>query len=369
VHPASDRPFGVAIAGAGVIASFHARAVAGLPNARLRAVADVAAEAAQRCAAEFGVDAYTDLGELLRRPDIDVVSVCVPSGLHADVGAQAAEAGKHVIVEKPIDVSLEAADRLIATCRRRGVKLAVISQHRFDPGIQAIRAALDAGRFGRLVLGDVNVKWYRTGTYYSSAGWRGTWELDGGGALMNQGVHWVDVLQWMMGPVDRVVARCSMIAHDIPVEDVALALLTFRSGALGVIEVSTAVYPGLPERIEISGTGGTAVAEMGEVRIWEFKDEKGELGPYGAKLRSSRRAEPATSPDPATAQIAGHRTQIADFLQAIADDREPLITGEEARKPLEIILAVYESARTGREVALPLVAPGTHPTQERPTRL
>jgi len=350
----SDRPYGIAIAGCGVIASFHAGAIAGLPNARLRAVADVAAEAAQRRAAEFGVDAYTDLREMLRRPDIDVVSVCVPTGLHAEVGAQVAEAGKHVIVEKPIDVSLEAADRLIATCRRQGVKLAGISQHRFDPGVQAVRAALDAGRFGRLVLGDVIVKWYRTGEYYRSAGWRGTWELDGGGALMNQGVHWVDVLQWMMGPVDRVVARCSMIAHDIPVEDVALALLTFRSGALGMIEASTAVYPGLPERFEITGTGGTAVVEMGEVRIWEFKDEKGEVGPYGAKVRPGRRAEPATAAGPAASQIAGHRIQIADFLQAITDDRDPLITGEEARKPLEIILAVYQSARTGREVALPL---------------
>jgi UDP-N-acetyl-2-amino-2-deoxyglucuronate dehydrogenase len=344
----SARPYGMAIAGCGVIASFHARAIAGLPNARLLAVADVTADAAHRRAAEFDVDAHTDLGELLPRPDIDVVSVCVPSGLHGEVGAQAAEAGKHVIVEKPIDVSLQAADRLIATCRRHGVKLAVISQDRFDPGCQAVRTALEAGRFGRLVLGDVIVKWYRTEEDYSSAGWRGTWRLDGGGALTNQGIHWVDVLQWMLGPVDRVVARCSMVAHDLPVEDVALALLTFRSGALGMIEVSTAIYPGLPERVEITGTGGTAVVEMGEVSLWEVKDERGEIGPYGAKVRPARRAEPGTGPDP-----AAHRAQIADFLQAIAEDRDPLITGEEARKPLEIVLAVYESGRTGREVALP----------------
>ncbi len=350
----SDRTYGLAIAGCGVIASFHARAIAGLPNAQLRAVTDVAREAAQRRAAEFGVDAYDDLEEMLRRPDIDAVSVCVPSGLHAEVGVRVAQAGKHVIVEKPIDVSLEAADRLIATCRRCGVKLAVISQHRFDPGIQEVRAALDAGRFGRLLLGDVIVKWYRTGEYYRSAGWRGTWELDGGGALMNQGVHWVDVLQWMMGPVDRVVGRCSQIGHDIPVEDVALALLVFRSGALGMIEVSTAVYPGLPERVEITGTGGTAVVEMGAVKVREFKDEKGEVGPYGAKVLAGGRGGSTAAPDQAASQIAGHRIQIADFLEAIAEDRDPLITGEEARKPLEIILAVYQSARTGREVALPL---------------
>ncbi len=351
----SDRPYGLAIVGCGVIASHHARAIAGVPNARLRAVADVAPEAAQRGGAEFGVDAYTDLREMLQRPDIDVVAVCVPSGLHARVGIQAAEAGKHVIVEKPIDVSLQAADKLIATCRQRGVKLAVISQHRFDPGIQEVRAALDAGRFGRLILGDVSMKWYRTHQYFSSGGWRGTWELDGGGALMNQGVHWVDVLQWMMGPVDRVVGRCAMIAHDIPVEDVALALLSFRSGALGMIEVSTAVYPGLPERMEITGAGGTAVVEMGEVRVWEFKDEKGEVGMYGAKVRASDRVQPAATPD-SDHQIAGHRTQIADFLEAIADDRDPAVTGGEARKSLEIILAVYQSARTGREIVLPLAS-------------
>ncbi len=348
-----DRPYGFAIVGCGVIASHHARAIAGVPNARLRAVADVAPDAAQRCGAEFGVDAYADLREMLRRPDIDVVAVCVPSGLHASIGIQAAEAGKHVIVEKPIDVSLEAADRLIAVCRRRDVKLAVISQHRFDPGIQEVRAALDAGRFGRLILGDVSVKWYRTQQYYHSGGWRGTWGLDGGGALMNQGVHWVDVLQWMMGPVDRVVGRCATIAHDIPVEDVALALLTFCGGALGMIEVSTAVYPGLPERMEITGTGGTAVVEMGEVRVREFKDEKGEVGMYGAKVRASSHVEPVAGLDPAARQIAGHQTQIADFLGAIADDRDPLVTGEEARKSLEIILAVYQSARTGGEIILP----------------
>jgi predicted dehydrogenase len=350
----SGRTYGLAIAGCGVIASFHARAIASLPNARLRAVADVAREATRRRAAEFGVDAYDDLGAMLRRPDIDVVSVCVPSGLHAEVGVQVAQAGKHVIVEKPIDVSLEAAERLIDTCRRCGVKLTVISQHRFDPGIQEVRAALDAGRFGRLLLGDVIVKWYRTEEYYRSAGWRGTWDLDGGGALMNQGVHWVDVLQWMMGPVDRVVGRCSQVGHDIPVEDVALAQLVFRSGALGMIEVSTVVYPGLPERVEITGTGGTAVVEMGAVKVWEFKDEKGEVGPYGAKVLAGGRGGLAAAPDQAASQIAGHRIQIADFLEAIADDRDPFVTGEEARKPLEIILAVYQSARTGREVALPL---------------
>jgi len=349
------RIFGFAIVGCGVIAPFHARALASIANARLRAVVDVIPERARQRATEFGAEAYTELSPVLERGDVDVVCVCVPSGLHAAIGMQAAAAGKHVLVEKPIEVSLGAADRLIAASRRCGVKLGVISQHRFDGGVERLRAALTAGRFGRLLLGDAIVKWYRTQEYYNSGGWRATWELDGGGALMNQAVHYVDLLQWMMGPVDRVVARTGTAAHAIAVEDVALALLTFRSGALGIIEASTAVYPGLPERLEITGTNGTAIVEAGDVSVWEFRDEKGEVGPYGRKAKAlNRSSAPAAAADPAALSIAGHRAHLIDMIEAIETDREPAIPGEDGRKPLEIILAIYESARSGTEVVLPL---------------
>lgn len=351
-----NRTYGFVIVGLGVIAPLHAGAIASLPNAELRAVVDVVPELVERRSAEWGVPGFTDLAEALARPDIDVVCVTTPSGLHAQVGIQAAEAGKHVVVEKPIDVTLGAADRLIATCRRGGVRLTVIFQHRWDPGIQQLRQALDEGRFGRLVLGDAIVKWYRSNQYYASGGWRATWELDGGGALMNQGVHYVDLLRWLMGPVDKVFARWATAAHEIPVEDVALALLTFKNGALGVIEASTAVYPGLKERIEISGTEGTAIVEAGELTVWALKAEQGEVGPYGNKAVAAKAAAPPTTAaaDPAALQLAGHRAQLADFLEAIETGREPLITGEEGRKALELNLAIYESARTGREVTLPL---------------
>ncbi len=353
----SARTHGFAIAGCGVIAPFHARCIASIPNARLCAVVDTAREKAAGLAAEFGGEAYTDLEAALARPDVDIVCVCAPSGLHAEIGVRAASAGKHVICEKPIDVSLDAADRLIAACRRHGVKLQVISQHRFDPGIRRVREALDAGRFGRLLMGDAIIKWYRTQQYYDSGDWRGTRALDGGGALMNQGVHYVDLLQWMMGPVERVVAKTATAAHDIEVEDVALALVTFKNGALGVLQGSTAVYPGLPERLEITGTGGTAIVAAGEVRVWEFKDEKGEAGAYGGKVEGGLPAEPAAAAaDPQALRIAGHRAQFVDLLEAIEQDRDPAIPGEEARKALELILAVYESARAGKEVTLPLVA-------------
>jgi UDP-N-acetyl-2-amino-2-deoxyglucuronate dehydrogenase len=351
----SARTYGFAIVGCGVIAPMHAEAIASIPNAELRALVDVVPEQARKRAEEFGGTSYSDLAEALARPDIDVVCVCVPSGLHAEIGVQVARAGKHLLVEKPIDITLEAADRLIAACHENNVKLAVISQHRFGPGMRQLRAALDAGRFGRLLVGDAVIKWYRTQGYYNSGAWRGTWELDGGGALMNQGVHYIDQLQWMMGPVRSIVARTGTLNHDIAVEDVGLGLISFANGALGTIQGSTAVYPGLPERVEISGTDGTAIIEAGKIKVWEFKDEKGEVGAYGAKLKADDAGEAATgAADPAAISWAGHREQMVDLLAAIEEDRDPAITGEEARKPLEIILAIYESARTGREVTLPL---------------
>lgn len=350
----TEQTYGFAIVGGGVIAPFHAQSIASIPNAELRAVVDVVPEAAQKRAEEFGGTPYTDLNEALARPDIDVVCVCVPSGLHAEIGVRAANAGKHVLVEKPIDITLGAADRLIDACRENKVKLAVISQHRFGAGMRQLRQAIDDGRFGQLINGDAIIKWYRTQGYYNSGAWRGTWALDGGGALMNQGVHYIDQLQWMMGPVERIYARTGTLAHDIEVEDIALAILTFANGAIGTIQGSTAVYPGLPERIEISGTGGTVVIEAGEVKVWQFKDEQGEVGAYGAKLKASAPAAATGSADPAAIGWAGHRAQMIDLLDAIANDRAPAISGEDARKPLEIILAIYESARTGREVTLPL---------------
>jgi UDP-N-acetyl-2-amino-2-deoxyglucuronate dehydrogenase len=351
----SPRTFGFGIIGCGVIAPFHAKAIAELPNARLVAVADALPERARDLAAQFGVDFHEEPDELLARTDVDIVSVCVPSGLHASVGMRVAAAGKHVVVEKPIEVTLEAADRLIAACSASQVELAVISQHRWDPGVHQLKELVESGRLGRLVLGDAVVKWYRTQQYYESGDWRGTMNLDGGGALMNQGVHYVDLLQWVMGPVDRVFARCRTAAHEqIEVEDIAVAVLSFANGAVGVLEGSTAVYPGLSERLEITGTEGTLIVEAGELKVRELKDEKGETTPYGGKVAPAGEGRGQGAADPADISYRGHREQLADLVAAIESGRRPFIDGAEARKPLEIILAVYESARTGRDVTLPL---------------
>lgn len=362
------RSHGWGIVGCGVIAPTHARAVAGLPGARLVAVTDTAPAKAKAFAEEHGVAWDADLGTLLARPDIDIVSVCVPSGLHAEVGVSAARAGKHLVVEKPIEITVAAADRLLAAAASAGVRLTVISQHRFDAGPRRLRELVGQGRLGRLILGEAAVKWYRSQGYYDSGAWRGTRALDGGGALMNQGVHYVDLLCWIMGEVAEVRALCSTQAHAIEVEDVALALLRFRSGAVGLVQATTAAYPGFPERLEVSGTGGSVVVEAGAIRSAELADERGDVGAYGTAASPAPPAATAgagatagidaaaatAAADPAAVGDEAHRAQLANFLDTLDGGGQPLVTGEEARAVVAVIRAVYESARTGRPVV-----PGT----------
>ena len=275
---APERGFG--IVGTGVIAAMHAAAVAALPRARLAAVTDVADGAAAAFAAARGCAAEPGLDQLLARPDVDVVCVCVPSGLHAEIGVRAAQAGKHLVVEKPIDVTLAAADRLIEAARAAGVALTVISQHRFDPGLIELKRLLGDGALGRLVLAEASTKWYRTQAYYDSAAWRGTWAMDGG-SLMNQGIHYVDLLRWCMGPVTEVTAVCATQAHQVEVEDTALAIVRFGSGAVGTILSSTAAYPGFPQRLEITGTDGTVIVEDGRI-VRRGGGRRGRRGCWGS---------------------------------------------------------------------------------------
>ncbi len=336
-----NRGFG--IVGAGVIAALHAAAIARLPGARLVAVTDVADGAAAAFAGGRGCAAEPTLDTLLARADVDVVCVCVPSGLHADVGVRAARAGKHLVVEKPIDVTLAAADRLIEAAGAAGVALTVISQHRFDPGLIELRRLLDEGALGRLVLGEASTKWYRTQGYYDSAAWRGTWAMDGG-SLMNQGVHYVDLLRWCMGPVTEVTAVCATQAHQIEAEDTALAIVRFASGAVGTIMSSTAAFPGFPQRLEVTGTEGTVVVEDGRIVAGPGAEAGGE--PPGAT------GAVGVAADPAAVEVASHAAQVADLLAAIEEGREPAVGGQEGRDALEIVCAVYESARTGRTVRL-----------------
>ena len=341
-------PHRFGIVGAGVIAVTHARAIAGLPNAELAAVTDVGADAADRFAGQYGCAAEPGLDALLARDDIDVVSVCVPSGLHAAIGARAAAAGKHLVVEKPIDVTLPAADELIEAASSAGVRLTVVSQHRFDPGLIELSALLRSGRLGPLLLGEASTKWYRSQAYYDSDAWRGTRALDGG-SLMNQGIHYVDLLLAAMGPVAEVTARTVTQSHQIESEDTALALLKFRSGALGTIVSSTSVYPGFPQRLEITGTCGTIVVTDGQ--ITERALTPVQPGNTAQPGNPGQAAAGASTPD---IGVASHAAQLADLLAAIDEGREPSVTAADGRAALEVVLAVYESARAGRTIALPL---------------
>ena len=353
---------GFGIVGTGVIAAIHAEAIALIPDARLVAVTDVAAGSASAFAAARGCAAEPDLGALLTRGDVEVVCVCVPSGLHARVGVAAAKAGKHLVVEKPIDVSLDAADRLIEAARAAAVTLTVISQHRFDAGLVELRALLSAGALGRLVLGEASTKWYRGQAYYDSAAWRGTRAMDGG-SLMNQGIHYVDLLRWCMGPVAEVTAVCTTQAHRIESEDTALAIVRFGSGAVGTILSSTAAFPGFPQRLEITGTEGTVTVEDGQIVRRAFRAGEpaaaavsGGGVPAAAVPGSGVPAAPASpaaaGSDPVALDIASHAAQIADLLAAAGSGREPAVSGQSAREALEIVCAVYESSRTGRPVIL-----------------
>ncbi len=336
---------GFGIVGAGTIGAFHASAIAMVPNARLVAATDSVPPRARDFAAEHGCAAELSLDALLRRDDIDVVAVCVPSGLHAEVGIRAAAAGKHLVIEKPIDVRLDAADRLAEAAKAAGSVMTVISQHRFDPGLIELRRLIDDGALGRLLLGQATTKWYRGQAYYDSADWRGTWAMDGG-ALMNQGIHYADLLAWCMGPAAEVTAITARQAHEMEAEDCALAIVRFGSGAVGTITASTAVVPGFAQRLEISGTEGTVIVEDGVVIYQGFGSDLAGQELTGGNVATGVTV-PAVAASAAGLDAAPHAAQIADLLAAIDEGREPRVTAADARTTLELVCAVYQSAREG----------------------
>lgn len=334
--------YGFGLIGCGAIAPVHADAVTRIENARLVAVCDAVEERARALAQKHGADWHADYRKLLAREDIQVVNVLTWSGLHAEIGGEAAHAGKHVICTKPIDVTLEKIDALIRTCREHGVKLGATHQFRNFESFARAKRAIEEGRLGRIYFGNAFVPWSRSQEYYDSAEWRGTWKWDGGGCLMNQGIHYVDLIQWLVGPVAEVQAYTDTVAHRIEVEDVAAAALRFENGALGLIMGSTAVYKGLPSRIEVHGAAGNVAIEGEKLVRWQVGDE--ELA-AAAPVSGMGATDPTAGLSEA---VAAHVAQISDVLRAIEEDRDPVISGDEARKSVAIVLAIYESARTGR---------------------
>ncbi len=347
-------PYGFGIIGCGMIANFHAKAVADVKGAKLVACYDAFPAAADKLAATYGCKAYHDLNQMLADPKVQVVTIGTPSGAHMEPAVAAAKAGKHVIVEKPLEITLKRCDAIIDACDKAGVKLATIFPSRFHDSSREMKRAVDAGRFGKLTMGDSYVKWFRTQQYYDSGKWRGTWELDGGGALMNQAIHSVDLLTWLMGPVVEIRAQTATLAHErIAVEDTAVATLRFANGALGVVEATTAAYPGYLKRIEVHGSEGSAVMEEEDLVKWDFaKAEKRDR--MIVEAMNSRKSTGGGAADPSAIGHHGHARQFQDLLDAVKKNGTASVDGREGRRSVEIILGIYKAAETGKPVYLPL---------------
>jgi len=334
---------GVAVAGCGMIGGVHVTALKGIPDARVAGAWSRSSERTQQFASQHQIRGYRSYEELLADPGVEAVIVTLPSGYHAEYGIKAAEAGKHVIVEKPIDVTETKARTLIEACRKAGRHLSVVFQNRYSPAAQKVRKALDAGVLGKLVLGDAYVKWWRTSQYYASSPWRGSKAVDGGGALINQAIHTIDLLQWFMGGAKRVAGLVRTSTHAIESEDLGVATVEFLGGAVGVIEGTTAVQPACKERLEIHGQNGSVTLEGGFVTSWKVEgcDEADYVDPQPVSVGGS--ASPAISHE-------RHQAQLADILAAIRAGRPSPVSGEEGLKALMIVLGIYRSSATGRWV-------------------
>src|SRR5262249_10783795 len=347
---------GFGIIGCGMIAEFHTRAINEIENARVVAAWTRNPADGDKIAgmAKGGCAIVDDLDAMLAQPGLDVVCVCTPSGAHMEPAVRAAAAGKHVVVEKPLEITLPRCDAIIQACESAGVRLCTIFPSRFTPANLRLKEAIALGRFGRLTLGDTHVKWWRTQDYHDSGGWRGTWQLDGGGRLMNQAIHNVDLLYWLMGDVVSITAMAATLAHArIEVEDTAVAALRFKNGALGVIEAATSAYPGLLKRIEIHGDRGSARVEQDDITLWDFQEKVPSDNEVFAAMAGQSGFKAGAS-DPRGITHVGHRDQLIDFIEAIDHGRSAAVDGREGRKSVEIIRAIYRSASDGSQVRLPL---------------
>jgi predicted dehydrogenase len=336
-------PIGVAVAGCGMIGGIHVTALKEIPEAVAVGAWSRSPERAKQFAADHRIRAYGSYAELLADPAVQAVIVCLPSGYHAEYGIKAANAGKHVIVEKPIDVTEARAQALIDACRKADRHLSVIFQCRYTPASRKVRKALDAGVLGTLILGDAYVKWYRTPQYYAGSAWRGTKAIEGGGALINQAIHTIDLLQWFMGGVKRVSGAVRTSTHAIESEDLGVAVVEFLNGAVGVIEGTTAVQPGFKERLEIHGQKGSATIEGGHVTAWKVE------GCVEADYVDPQPASFGGTASPVITHV-NHTAQLADIFGAIRAGRPSPVSGEEGLKALRIVRGIYESSATGRWV-------------------
>lgn len=339
----------IGLIGAGNISGTHARACSSLPDVRVAAVYAPTREHAARLAAEVGAATCDSIEALLAHRPLDMVAIGSPSGCHADHGIAAARAGLHVLVEKPIDITVERADKLIAAAADCGVTLGVIFQDRFKPDVQRLKAIVDEGRLGSPILASARVKWYRPAEYYSGSAWRGTRALDGGGALINQAIHTVDLLVWLFGPVRCVYGNVKTRLHPIEVEDTAVAVLEFASGALGTIEATTAAFPGYARRLELTGSNGTAILDGDALVAVDLRDGSASAG---LKEDVGPQKAPENAASPVVSDVSAHRAVFEDFIRAMRTGGRPCCDGAEARRSVEVIEAIYRASATGSPVTL-----------------
>jgi UDP-N-acetyl-2-amino-2-deoxyglucuronate dehydrogenase len=344
----SSREFRIMVLGCGRISERHFDAIASTPGLTLVAACDEVADRARDAADRWNVPAFTSYQAMLSETVADAVAVCTPSGLHPRHGIIAAEHGLHVISEKPMATRIEEADALVRACDSAGVHLFVVKQNRLNPSVKLLRRAVDKGRFGRIYMANTTVRWTRPQEYYDQAPWRGTWEFDGG-AFMNQASHYVDMIQWLVGPVESVTAKTGTLARRIESEDSGVAILRFRNGAIGTIEVTMLTYPrNLEGSITVLGEKGTVKiggTAMNRIEHWEFAD-------YDDDDREVEALRAA--PNPLSVYGSGHRPYYDNVLRVLRGTAAPDTDGREGRRSLELILGIYESARTGRDVSLPL---------------
>jgi UDP-N-acetyl-2-amino-2-deoxyglucuronate dehydrogenase len=336
----------IGIIGGGGISETHARAAREIAGVEIAAIVGDNQQKIARLQELYGGATYSEFSEFIEHKPMDMVIIGSPSALHARQGIAAARHGLHVLTEKPIDVTTEQADLLIEECERAGVKLGVCFQDRFAPGIRHLKQLIGEGKLGKPVMISGRVKWYRPPEYYNNSRWRGRRELDGGGALMNQGIHTVDLLIWLMGDVERVYARTTTALHDIEVEDTAVATLEFANGALGTLEVATSVYPGYQRRLELTGSEGTIILEHDRIISADLRTPLAE--PPAPAVEDTN----ASDTSAIVSDIGGHRRILEDFLHAIKTNSTPRCDGREGRRSVALVQAIYESARTGEAVTV-----------------
>ncbi|WP_339921821.1 Gfo/Idh/MocA family oxidoreductase [uncultured Cyclobacterium sp.] len=340
-----QKPLGFGIIGTGAIAGMHAAAINAFEGSELVAVLSSTQSRAKQAAEKFNVPADFEIDQFLRREDIDVVCICTHSGNHLEPAIEAAKAGKHILLEKPIEVSTERADLLINACEQAGVKLGVIFQNRLKPGYLKLKEAVKAGKIGKLLMGTAAINWYRDPSYYSSSSWKGTKEGDGGAALINQGVHTIDLLLDIMGDAEAVYGQVKTMVHQIEGEDLATAIVNFKNGALGSITGGTSLFPGNPERLEIYGEKGNIILEGGKIIAWNIKGEETQMIP-GSDIGGSGAS------DPMAIDFKLHQGQIEDMVNAIRTDNTPVVTGQDAKRSLALILGIYSSSLQDKKVYL-----------------